>query len=61
MEEYKILESGSPNGLTTKVNEHIADGWERIGSHQVAVKHISVERAMTQHRYQLEYSQTVKR
>jgi hypothetical protein len=38
MTQYKIIESGSPNGLTREVNELIKEGWVPVGSHQVVIR-----------------------
>jgi hypothetical protein len=61
IEEYTILNARSSSELVTQVKAFKTDGWRPIGSHQVATKHISVERAGTQHRYTLEYTQTLVR
>ena len=36
--EYKIIEGGSPNEITKKVNDLIKEGWTPVGSHQVVVR-----------------------
>jgi len=59
--KYVVLSSRSSSKLTETVNSYIAEGWKVVGSHQVLTKHISVERAMTQHKYENEYSQTLIR
>jgi hypothetical protein len=60
--EYKIVNGGSPNELTTKVNEKINDGWEIVGSHQVVIHREQNRYSGQQHMdtlNQLEYSQTM--
>ena len=60
--EYKIVSAGSPNELTTKVNERLNDGWELIGSHQVVIHREQNRYSGMQHMdtlNQLEYSQTM--
>ena len=37
MEKYKVVSGGSPNELTSKVNELLKDGWEILGGHQVVI------------------------
>jgi hypothetical protein len=37
MEKYKVVSGGSPNELTSKVNELLNDGWEILGGHQVVI------------------------
>ena len=59
---YKIVVGGSPNELTTKVNEHLNDGWEIVGGHQVVVRHEQNRFRGTQHvdtLNDLEYTQTL--
>lgn len=60
--QYKILIDDNVTDLIEKVNAHLEDKWEIIGSHTVAIR-------KTQNRYsgerlmdcysQLEYTQTV--
>jgi hypothetical protein len=60
--EYKIVNGGSPNELTTKVNEKLNDGWELVGSHQVVIHREQNRYSGQQHMdtlNQLEYSQTM--
>ena len=60
--EYKVIESGSPNELTKRVNELIQEGWTPIGSHQVVVRREQNRYSGTQHMdtlNQLEYTQTL--
>lgn len=37
MEKYKVVSGGSPNELTSKVNELLNEGWEILGGHQVVI------------------------
>ena len=37
--EYKVIYASSPSELTSKVNQYINEGFEPIGSHQVATIH----------------------
>ena len=60
-DKYDIVSASTPSGLSAKVRDLMQLGWKPVGSHQVVVSHISVERAGTQHRYQLEYTQTIIR
>ena len=60
--EYKIVNGGSPNELTTKVNEKLNDGWELVGSHQVVIHREQNRFSGQQHMdtlNSLEYSQTM--
>lgn len=62
--EYKIVSAGSPNELTTKVNERLKDGWEILGPHQVVIHREQKRYSGMQHMdtlNQLEYSQTMCR
>lgn len=36
--EYKVIYGDSPNELNQKVNTHLQDGWEIVGSHQVVIR-----------------------
>jgi hypothetical protein len=60
--EYRILTSGSPSGLSTKVGEFIKDGWRPVGGHQVIEIHRQNRYSGSQHmdtRIKVEYSQTM--
>jgi hypothetical protein len=60
--EYKILVGESPNELTRSVNEHIKEGWELLGSHQVVIRREQNRFRGDQHLdtlNQLEYTQTI--
>ena len=60
--EYKVIYASSPSELTTKVNMYIGEGFEPIGSHQVATIHAQNRFRGDQHadtKYELEYSQTL--
>ena len=60
--EYKIVTSNTSRDLTEKVNAHIEEGWEPVGSHQVVVQRKQNRYSGTQHMdsvYQAEYSQTI--
>jgi hypothetical protein len=60
--KYKIIVSHSGEELSRKVTEHIQEGWEPIGSHQVHVRHSQNRYRGTQHidtLNDLEYSQTM--
>lgn len=62
--EYKIVTSSTSRDLTEKVNRHIEEGWELVGSHQVVVQRKQNRYSGTQHMdsvYQAEYSQTMKK
>ena len=62
--EFKILSARSPMELTKKINEHINEGWEVIGSHQVQTIHSQNRYSGQQHmdtRHELEYSITMKK
>lgn len=36
--EYKIIETASSESLSKRVNEHLQEGWELKGSHQIITK-----------------------
>lgn len=60
--EYQILYSGSPSGLTQKVNEQIKEGWKPVGGHSVVEHHRQNRFSGSQHmdtRIESEYSQTM--
>ena len=60
--KYKIVSANSPNELTNIVNEHLQEGWEISGSHQVQVIHSQNRYRGDQHidtKNELEYSQTI--
>ena len=60
--EYKVIYASSPSELTTKVNMNINDGFEPIGSHQVATIHAQNRfrgDQLVDTKYELEYSQTL--
>lgn len=60
--EYKIIEGGSPNEITRKVNELIQEGWTPVGGHQVVVRREQNRYSGQQHMdtlNQLEYTQTL--
>ena len=59
---YKILTSHEPSKLTNKVNEHIEQGWEIVGSHIVVTRNSTNRFSGSQHKdtiFNLEYSQTM--
>jgi hypothetical protein len=59
---YKILTSHGPSELTNKVNEHIEQGWEVVGSHIVVTRKSLNRFHGSQHIdtiFDLEYSQTM--
>jgi hypothetical protein len=60
--EYKIVSAPSPYNLSSTINFLIGEGWEPIGSHQVAVIHEQNRYSGSQHmdtKIELEYSQTM--
>jgi len=60
--DYKILTSGSPDQLTTRVNEYIKEGWKPIGGHSVVETHRQNRYSGSQHMdtlIKVEYSQTI--
>jgi len=59
--EQKIITSRSASGLNKKIEEHITEGFEPVGSHKVITTHIEVQRVGTQHVHTTEYSQTMKK
>ena len=62
--QYKILSARSPMELTKQINEHISEGWEVIGSHQVQTIHSQNRFSGQQHmdtRHELEYTITIKK
>jgi len=63
MANYKILEAASVAGLNVRLQEHIEEGWEPVGSHQVVIEHMQNRFAGNQHKdsvYTHLYSITVK-
>ncbi len=59
---YKVVSASSSHGLTEKVNKHIEEGWEPIGSHHVVVAHSQNRFSGTTHKdttHETEYSQTM--
>lgn len=59
---YKVIEGGSPNEITTKVNDLVRDGWKPVGGHQVVVRREQNRYSGQQHMdtlNQLEYTQTM--
>ena len=61
--KIKILTAGSPERLNSLLEDHIADGWEPIGSHSVAVIHSQNRYSGTQHMdtlHKLEYAITIR-
>ena len=60
--QYKVIYGGSPSELTSTTNKHIQEGWEIVGSHQVAIIHTQNRFRGDQHidsKNELEYSQTL--
>jgi len=60
--EYKVITSGSPEGLTIAVSNAVKDGWEPLGSHQVVLHHAQNRYSGSQHmdtQYKSDYSQTM--
>jgi hypothetical protein len=39
IKQQKVIYSSSPEGLNTKINEHITDGWQPVGSHTIVEEH----------------------
>lgn len=60
--DFKVLDCGSVSELNREIREHIAEGWEPVGSHQVVVKHVQLRYAGMQHKdtiHSMEYSQSM--
>jgi hypothetical protein len=60
--EYKIVYAPSPEGLVSKVNEEIKNGWKPIGGHQVSEQHRQNRYSGQQHMDTIikqEYSQSL--
>jgi hypothetical protein len=60
--DYKVIYASSPSELSSKVNQYINEGFEPIGSHQVATIHAQNRFRGNQHvdtKHELEYSQTL--
>jgi hypothetical protein len=60
--DYKVIYASSPSELSSKVNQYINEGFEPIGSHQVATIHAQNRFRGDQHvdtKHELEYSQTL--
>ncbi len=63
MTKIKIITASSPDGLNSKVQDMIAEGWEPLGSHSAVNTHSQNRYAGTQHmdtRHETEYSITMK-
>jgi hypothetical protein len=59
----KIITSSSAHGLNSRIKELMAEGWEPIGSHQVATIHQQPRYRGSQLgdvQYTIEYSQTMR-
>jgi len=62
--EYKIVTSGSPEQLSSKVMELIKEWWKPVGGHRVVETHRQNRFSGTQHMdttIKVEYSQTMVR
>ena len=60
--EYKIISSGTSEGLSSKINEYIEKGWQTIDGHKVVEIHRQNRFSGSQHmdtRIEVEYSQTI--
>ena len=63
MTKIKIISASSPDGLNSKVQDMIAEGWEPLGSHSAVNIHSQNRYAGTQHMdtlHKTEYSITMK-
>ena len=58
--KHIILKSNNLNSLQDKINEHVDEGYECVGGHQVTIDNIEIQRAGTFHHYRHEYSQSMK-
>ncbi len=61
--KIKIISASSPEGLNSKVQEMIAEGWEPMGSHSAVNIHSQNRYSGTQHMdtiHKTEYSITMK-
>ena len=47
--KIKIISASSPEGLNSKVQDMIAEGWEPMGSHSAVNTHSQNRYAGTQH------------
>jgi hypothetical protein len=62
IKQQKVIYSSSPEGLNTKISEHINDGWQPVGSHTIAEEHHQNRFRGTQHVDTIiksEYAQTM--
>ncbi len=60
--DYKVIYASSPSELSNKVNQYLNEGFEIVGSHQVATIHSQNRFRGDQHidtKNELEYSQTI--
>ena len=58
----KVISATSPEGLNSKIESLIEEGWTPIGSHQVVIVHQQNRYSGSQHMdtiNKLEYSQTM--
>lgn len=61
--KIKIISASSPEGLNSKVQDMIAEGWEPMGSHSAVNTHSQNRYAGTQHMdtiHKTEYSISMK-
>lgn len=57
--EFKVIRSGSVEGLNEQIEGYIRLGWTPVGSHQVVITHIQNRFSGLQHKdsiHSLEYS-----
>ena len=62
--EQKIIQSDSPEGLNTKIKEHLKEGWKPVGGHTATPLRSQLRYSGTQHMdtlHQAVYAQTMKR
>jgi len=63
MKKIKIIAAGSPEGLNSKIQEMIAEGWKPMGSHSAVNTHSVNRYRGTQHMdtiHKTEYSITMQ-
>lgn len=60
--DYKIITSSTPEGITSKVNDHIKIGWKPLGGHSVVGTYLQNKFSGNDHKatsVELEYSQSM--
>lgn len=48
--EFKVIRSGSVEGLNEKIKTYIEEGWKPVGGHQVVITHVQNRFSGLQHK-----------